>query len=72
MEKWKKQKGGYKMDIVKRISDIYANGATIEFEVSTDNGIVKGLRTSNGTLVKIAYERIERNNKIILNPTKIF
>lgn len=60
------------MDIAKRISDIYANGATIEFEVSTDNGIVKGLRTINGTLVKIAYERIERNNKIILNPTKIF
>lgn len=60
------------MDIAKRISDIYVNGATIEFEVSTDNGIVKGLRTSNGTIVKIAYERIERNNKIILNPTKIF
>ena len=59
------------MDIVKRISDIYANGATIEFEVSTGNGIVKGLRTSNGTLVKIAYERIEKNGKIILNPTKI-
>ena len=60
------------MDIVKRISDIYANGARIEYEVSTDNGIVKGLRTSNGTLVKIAYERIEKNGKIILNPTKIF
>ena len=60
------------MDIAKRISDIYANGATIEFEVSTETGLVKGLRTSNGTIVKIAYERIERNNKIILNPTKIF
>lgn len=60
------------MDIAKCISDIYANGATIEFEVSTETGLVKGLRTSNGTLVKIAYERIERNNKIILNPTKIF
>ena len=60
------------MDIVERISDIYADGATIEFEISTENGIVKGLRKSNGTLVKIAYERIERNNKIILNPTKIF
>ena len=60
------------MDIVKQVSDIYANGATIEFEVSTETGLVRGLRTSNGTLVKIAYERIERNNKIILNPTKIF
>ena len=60
------------MDIVKQVSDIYANGATIEFEVSTETGLVKGLRTSNGALVKIAYERIERNNKIILNPTKIF
>ncbi len=60
------------MDIVKQISDIYADGATIEFEVSTESGIVKGLRKSNGTLVRIAYERIERGNKIILNPTKIF
>jgi len=60
------------MDIEKRISDIYANGATIEYEVSTENGLVKGLRTINGYLVKIVYERIERDNKIILNPTKIF
>ncbi|MDD7314691.1 MAG: hypothetical protein PUH11_03050 [Bacilli bacterium] len=60
------------MDIAKRISDIYANGATIEYEVNTERGMVRGLRTVNGYLVKIAYERIERNNKIILNPTKIF
>lgn len=59
------------MDIVKRISDIYANGATIEFEVSTETGLVKGLRTTNGYLVKIVYERIEKNGKIILNPIKI-
>lgn len=60
------------MDIVKQVSDIYANGATIEYEVNTERGMVRGLRTVNGYLVKIAYERIERNNKIILNPTKIF
>ena len=60
------------MDIVKRISDIYANGATIEYEISTENGVVRGLRTVNGYLVKIVYERIEKNGKIILNPTKIF
>lgn len=60
------------MDIEKRISDIYANGAMIEYEVSTESGLVKGLRTVNGYLVKIVYERIERGNKIILNPTKIF
>ena len=59
------------MDIARRISDIYANGATIEFEVSTETGLVKGLRTINGYLVKIVYERIEKNGKIILNPTKI-
>lgn len=60
------------MDIVKQVSDIYANGATIEYEVNTERGMVRGLRTVNGYLVKIVYERIERNNKIILNPTKIF
>ena len=60
------------MDIVKRISDIYANGATIEYEISTENGVVRGLRTVNGYLVKIVDERIEKNGKIILNPTKIF
>ncbi len=60
------------MDISKQISDMYGDGVTIEFEISTENGLVKGLRKSNGTLVRIAYERIERNNKIILNPTKIF
>ena len=60
------------MDIVKSISDIYANGATIEYEVSTEKGMVRGLRTINGYLVKIVYERIEKNGKIILNPTKIF
>ena len=60
------------MDIVKQVSDIYANGATIEYEVNTERGMVRGLRTVNGYLVKIVYERIERDNKIILNPTKIF
>lgn len=60
------------MDIVKQVFDIYANGATIEYEVNTERGMVRGLRTVNGYLVKIVYERIERNNKIILNPTKIF
>ena len=59
------------MDIVKRISDIYANGATIEYEVNTEKGMVRGLRTINGYLVKIVYERIEKNGKIVLNPTKI-
>lgn len=59
------------MDIVKCASDIYANGATIEYEINTESGMVRGLRTLNGYLVKIVYERIEKNGKIILNPTKI-
>lgn len=60
------------MDIESRIHEMYGDGVTVEFEVSTENGLVKGLRKSNGTLVRIAYERIEKNGKIILNPTKIF